>query len=259
MQRGSNIIVHFTLPTLTTEGELLKKATRLDLRIGLKPSGFKPKEPFSGTNADQWAAGAKAVGGGVTANGVASYEVPANEWIGKQVLLSVKIVGANGRDAGWSEPAVVTVVPPPETPRDVTAQAVPQGVRLTWQSAGTSFIVLRRGPEEKDFALLGPCEKPEYTDATAEFGKPYAYLVQTMVKVGEGEAQSDLSSEADITPVDTFAPAPPVDLKAVTSTTSIELVWERNTEANLAGYRVYRALGDGAFQRIADTQELPGL
>ena len=100
-------------------------------------------------------------------------------------------------------------------------------------------------------------EKPEYTDATAEFDKPYAYLVQSVVKAGDGEAQSDLSSEAAITPVDTFPPAPPVDLKAVTSTTSIELVWERNTEPHLAGYTVYRALGDGAFQRLTDTQELP--
>jgi hypothetical protein len=257
VQRGSNIIAHFTLPTLTTEGELLKKATRLDLRVGLKPNGLKPQDQFNGTNAIQWAASAKSVGGGVTANGVATYTFPATEWIGKQVILSVKIIGANGRDAGWSEPAFVTVVPPPETPRDVTAEAVPQGVRLTWQGAGASFIVLRRGPEEKEFQLLGPSERPEYTDATAEFGKPYAYLVQSIVKAGEGAAQSDLSSEADITPADTFPPAPPVDLKAVTSTTSIELVWERNTEANLAGYRVYRALGDGAFQRLTDTQELP--
>jgi fibronectin type 3 domain-containing protein len=57
--------------------------------------------------------------------------------------------------------------------------------------------------------------------------------------------------------VDTFPPAAPAGLAAVPSTASIELVWERNTEPNVIGYRIYRALGNGAFERLADAQELP--
>jgi hypothetical protein len=239
VQRGSNIIAHVTLPTLTTEGVVIKQGVRLDLRIGPKTSG-----PF---NADAWAAGAKAAGGATTANGIAEYRIPATEWIGKQVLIAVKIIGANGRDAGWSAPAELTVVAPPEQPRDLSAEAVPQGVRLTWQGAGSAFAVFRRGPDEKDYQALGRSPKPEYIDATAEFGKPYSYVVQSVVKVGEGEAQSDLSNEAAITPLDTFAPAAPVGLTAVPSTASIELVWERSTEPNVIGYRVYRALGNGPW------------
>jgi fibronectin type 3 domain-containing protein len=249
VERGSNIIAQVTLPTLTTEGVVLKQSVRLDLRIGPKPNG-----PF---NADAWAAGAKAVGGGTTANSIAEYRIPASEWIGKQVLIAVKIIGANGRDAGWSIPAALAVVAPPEQPRDLSAEAVPQGVRLSWHGAGNAFAVLRRGPDEPDYKALGPSPKPEYIDATAEFGKRYSYLVQSVVKAGEGEAQSDLSNEFAITPVDTFPPAAPEGLTAVPSTTSIELVWERNTEANIIGYRVYRALGNAAFELLADTQQLP--
>jgi hypothetical protein len=249
VQRGSNIVVHVVLPTLTTEGVVIKQGVRLDLRIGAKTAG-----PF---NASAWAAGAKAVGGASTANGIAEYRIPAAEWVGKQVLIAVKVIGANGRDAGWSIPAELSVVAPPEQPRDLSAEAVPQGVRLTWQGAGNTFAVFRRGRDEKDFQPLGRSPKPEYVDATAEFGKPYTYVVQSVVKVAEGEAQSDLSNEAALTPLDTFAPSAPAGLTAVPSTASIELAWERSTEPNVVGYRVYRALGNGPLELLADAQVLP--
>jgi hypothetical protein len=249
VEHGANIVVHVTLPDYTTEGVVLKQSVRLDLRIGPKPNG-----PY---NADAWAAGAKPIGGGTTASGVAEYRIPATEWIGKQVLMAVKAIGANGRDAGWSSPAELTVVAPPEQPRDLSAEAVPEGVRLTWHGAGNAFAVFRRGPDEPDYKPLGRSPKPECIDATAEFGKRYSYLVQSVVKAGEGEAQSELSKEAAIAPVDTFPPAAPAGLAAVPSTASIELVWERNTGPNIIGYRVYRAPGNGALELLADRQELP--
>src|ERR1039457_1646240 len=52
-------------------------------------------------------------------------------------------------------------------------------------------------------------------------------------------------------------PRRPRALAAVPSTASIELVWERNTEPNVIGYRVYRALGNGALELLADAQVLP--
>jgi fibronectin type 3 domain-containing protein len=38
---------------------------------------------------------------------------------------------------------------------------------------------------------------------------------------------------------------------------SIELNWERNTEEDLSGYRVYRAEGNGALEKIADVAAVP--
>jgi fibronectin type 3 domain-containing protein len=222
---------------------------RLDLRVGPKLAGS--------FNADVWAAGAKTAGGATTANGVAEYKIPATEWIGKQVLIAVKIAGANGRDAGWSVPAELTVVAPLAQPHDLTAEAVPQGVRLAWQGAGDTFAVFRRDPDEKDYHALAQSSKPEYVDASIQFGKLYSYVVQSVAKAPGGEAQSELSNEAALTPLDTFAAAAPVGLTAVPSTASIELVWERSTEPNIIGYRVYRALGNGAMELLADGQSLP--
>jgi hypothetical protein len=249
VQRGANIIAHVILPTLTTEGVVIKQSVRLDLRIGPKPAG-----PF---NATVWAAGAKPTGGANTANGIAEYRIPATEWVGRQVLIAVRIIGGNGRDAGWSIPAELAVVAPLAQPHDLTAEAVPQGVRLIWQGTGDTFAIFRRGPDDKDYQGLIRSPKPEYVDTSAEFGKPYSYVVQSVEKVGEAEAQSELSNEAALTPLDTFAAAAPVGLTAVPSTASIELVWERSAEPNIVGYRVYRALGNGAMELLADGQSLP--
>src|SRR5262249_40891008 len=60
-----------------------------------------------------------------------------------------------------------------------------------------------------------------------------------------------------VTPIDKFAPAVPKGLNAIIATEGVELVWDRNTESDLAGYRLYRALGDGKFEKIADVSDTP--
>ena len=60
---------------------------------------------------------------------------------------------------------------------------------------------------------------------------------------------SDPSAVAEAAPKDTFPPTPPRGLTAIYAAGAVELVWTANTEADLAGYNVYRADG-GAAQRI---------
>jgi fibronectin type 3 domain-containing protein len=60
-----------------------------------------------------------------------------------------------------------------------------------------------------------------------------------------------------ITPVDRFPPAAPVGLRAAVAPNSIELVWDRNTETDMATYRVYRASPGGEFARIAEISLIP--
>jgi len=249
IQRGSRLIVQFTIPQLTTEGTVIKGLVKLDLRIG------KGIEPF---DAGRWAPGAKAIPQSPATSGLARYEVPAAEWTNQDVLVAVRVIGANGKDAGWSNFLVIPVVPPPERPAAVTATATAEGVRLTWRATGTTFRVFRKIPDAQDFVLAATVPKPEWIDTAAEFGKRYAYEIQTVVALGSNkDAESDLSDETSITPVDTFPPAVPAGLAVSSAANSVELVWDRNQEPDLAGYRVYRANAGGAFEKIADVNQIP--
>jgi fibronectin type 3 domain-containing protein len=82
-------------------------------------------------------------------------------------------------------------------------------------------------------------------------------VVQRTVPAGAAVAESELSAPITITPHDTFAPAPPSGIRAIAAPQSVELTWERNTEADLAGYRLYRATGDGAFEKLKDLVQVP--
>lgn len=249
VQRGSHIVAQFAVPRLSTDGLVLKQEPRLELRVGPKWFG-----PFNGP---AWAATAKPAGSPVVENSVARYQLPVSEWIGKDVTVAARAIGRSGRDAGWSDPVTLAVVQPLPQPIGLRAESAPQGVRLAWQAPGNAFVIYRRGPDEKIYTIAGHADHSEWIDTTAEFGKTYSYLVQAVAKVGEGQAESEVSEEARITPADTFPPAVPAGLTAVPSTASIELVWERNVEPDLAGYRVYRALGSGRFDLVSDTQEPP--
>jgi hypothetical protein len=256
VQRGSRIIVQFSVPDLTTEGMPMKNPVKLDLRIGTAG------DPF---DAGKWAAQAKSIPQGTAAKtGLAHYEIPAAEWTNKEAILAVRAIGANGKEAGWSSFLVIPVVPPPERPADLTATPIAEGVRLTWRASGTTFRVFRKTTD--DFALVATVQQPQWTDTATESGKPYTYVVQTIVALGNTplnnpgnskEALSDLSEEFFITPLDTFAPAVPSGLTPSAAPNSIELIWDRNTEPDLAGYRIYRAAAAGAFEKLADVSQIP--
>jgi hypothetical protein len=249
VQRGSKIIVHFTLPQLTTEGVGIKPPLQWDLRMG---------EPLAGEfRTEEWATRAQSPPEPHVENGRVSYEIPAAAWIGKDVVLAVRVAGANQRFSAWSKLQVLTVVQPPAPPRDLKAENVLEGVRLTWSGAGPSFRVYRRAEGEAEFTVAANTETHEFLDRATEYGKPVHYIVQAIVKTGTGEVESDLPGEVSKTPADEFPPAVPGGLTAVPTANSIELTWDRDTEPDLAGYRVYRAAPGGEFEKIGETAEAP--
>lgn len=247
IQRGARIIVQFSVPARTTEGHPIPPPVRLDLRAGTA-------ERFE---ENEWAAAARRIPPGAMENGIARYEIPAADWTGKEVIFAVRVEAGNGKQSGWSNFVVVPVVAPPEKPTAVAPVVTEQGIHLTWQGRGTEFRVLRK-IDDGEYATVGSVKTPEYTDAGTEFGKRYTYLVQSIVDLGNSrQAESDLSAEVSIVPRDIFPPAAPKGLQASNAPNSIELNWERNTEEDLNGYRVYRAEGNGALEKIADLSAVP--
>ena len=249
IQRGPRIVAQFTLPKLTTEGVLIKPPVHWDLRAGERGAGE--------FQVDAWAARAQTLTGASVENGRVRCESAASTWIGKEIVLAVRITGGRGPASAWSNLVTMTIIAPPATPRDVNADTTRDGVRLVWAGSGPSYRVFRRAEGEPGLSVVANTEAREFVDRATEYGKEYHYIVQAIAKTGTGEVESDLSIEATIRPRDIFPPATPTGLGAVPATNSIELGWERATDADLAGYRVYRALPGGDFERIAEIAETP--
>jgi hypothetical protein len=249
VQRGAVIIVHFPVPQLTTEAQPISKPMKLDLRIGTTP------EPF---NSAQWLDHAKPLTGITVNQGIATLEIPIAEWTGKLAILGVRVVSANGKDAGWSNYQAIHVVPAPQVPVNLKLDNRAEGVHMSWSGSGNQFRIVRRGSPDEAWAVVATLDSHEWTDTSTEFGKLYFYEMQSLVDVGDHKfAESDFTAPGDITPIDVFPPAVPTGLRADVAPASIELVWDRNTEPDLAGYRIYRSTGDGPFEKLAESNEIP--
>ncbi|HEY1183006.1 MAG TPA: hypothetical protein VGE89_02410 [Bryobacteraceae bacterium] len=248
VERGGKLIIQFTAPQLTTEGVAIKEPPSFDLRIGPGPV------PFTAT---QWASQATRIPPFAATGVLVRHDVPCAEWTGKGISIAVRVVGANGKDAGWSNFANVEVIAPPDKPADVRAEMTRGGLRLTWRAQGDHFRVLRALATSEKYDLVAEVTVPEWTDKAAAIGTHYRYLVQTFVPQSDNRvAESDLSEPLEVTP-EPVTPAAPTGLRAVAGPNSIELAWDPAEESGIKGYLVYRAPAGGAFEHIAESGAVP--
>ena len=84
-----------------------------------------------------------------------------------------------------------------------------------------------------------------------EFGTRECFVIRSVTTGGAVAVESGPSEPACVTPVDTFPPAAPKGLQAVSGAGDINLSWDANTESDLAGYLVLRGDASGtALQAI---------
>jgi len=249
VERGPVLIAHCTIPTFTTENNPIRKSVQLDLRVGVGGSPFVPGD---------WANQAKPFSPFEFKDGTATFQIPAGDWTGKQVMIGVRAIAANGKRSDWSNFETLSVVAPPATPSAPAVEDTASGERITWTGAGDRFRVLRKVGDEKDYSIVATVAGHEWTDTAIEYGKSYSYMVQAVAGAGSDKvAESDLSGATSKTPADKFPPAVPAGLRADRSGNGVSLVWEPDSEADLAGYRIYRSEGHGAWQKLADTNTVP--
>jgi len=244
IERGEKLVVRLTVPAATTDGMLLRRLERVEARVGTwDGASFDP---------ERWAAQARGIENSVTAPGPMSLETSAREWVGREVIVAARAWGPKGRASEWSNLVIFQVTAPLTRPAGVKAEAVAEGVRLTWEGPpGAAFRVLR------DQAELAMAEASPYVDAAAVYGKSYQYAVQAVRKSGGSVAESEVSESVSITPEDRFPPAAPAGLAAVAGVQSIALSWERNTESDLRGYYLYRSVEGGPFERVGELLDAP--
>ena len=118
VERAAQIHVQFTLPTHTTESLDIRKPVRIELGVG--PSA----QPF---DLKSWEIGAKIFTDIPADQSTVKYDLPAAQWIGKDVVLAVRVFGSNGRTAGWSNLFTLSVVPPLAAPEHLAGRGRARG------------------------------------------------------------------------------------------------------------------------------------
>jgi hypothetical protein len=230
VERGENFIVAFTIPPITTEGLTLKSVKSVEVRVAVAGGG-STMEPVL-----------------ADAPGAAGSVIPVREFVGKDVTLTVHATGPKGKTSEWSNEVRLHVEPPLATPADVKPANAPQGVRITWRGTSPHYRIFRATGDQPP-AQIGETDTAEYLDTPVDNGTRYQYFVQG---IASDSQQSDVAGPVEITPEHVFPPAVPAGLTAVPGVNSIELTWERNTEADFKGYNVYRSIEGGPFEKIAD-------
>ena len=177
--------------------------------------------------------------------------------IGWTLRYGVRVRDRRGRPSPMVVAKDLTAVPPVAAPRALTGQASADGVRLAWEApAGATAATYNvyRGPTDGVLSErplnVQPLTSRDNLDATVEAGRTYRYVVRTVAAEGPPYRESDSSNAIVVDASDLFPPAPPVGLVAVQEGNAVRLLWSPGSEADLEGYRVYRATGDGDFTRI---------
>lgn len=197
----------------------------------------------------------------------------------------VELKNRNGRSAGLSNAATVLAGAAPPPIANLTAEVRKYGVVLHWtaDASAPGPVRLQRKlltpPAKPDKSLLAPAPEPieqnllvesgaqaRALDHAIRFGQAYEYRAQRVARVSSGgntlELASALSAPVRVEAIDVFPPAVPSGLAAVASLESgvaaIDLSWQPDTDADLAGYAVYRREGDAGWQRISPPQALVG-
>jgi hypothetical protein len=90
-----------------------------------------------------------------------------------------------------------------------------------------------------------PVPETTFTDKRIVWGVERCYVVRTVEIISDLRVESDAAPPACRTLVDTFPPVAPKELNVVPGQGYVSLIWQPNTERDLAGYIVLRGVAPG--------------
>jgi hypothetical protein len=154
--------------------------------------------------------------------------------------------------AGVKQPPTAEAVKPAQ-PASAASPSPSPSPTPTPRPPARGFRVYRRTPAGTEGPALGAEPSPEkaFVDRTVQPGQEWCYVVRSAAST-EPVVESAPSPEVCVSVKDVVPPAAPAGLAALVGDAAIELSWSPSGEADLAVYRVYRSVGDGAPQRLAE-------
>jgi hypothetical protein len=161
-------------------------------------------------------------------------------------------------------------VPPPPTGLDATVTE--EAVILEWAPPDTAPDVVfnvYEGTDDLQPVTPKPIASPTF-EQPVRFGEERCYRVRSARVAGAVVVEGPPSEPFCLTPEDIFPPAAPTGLAAVSTAGQVSLIWDANTEADLAGYLVLRGeTPEGSLQPLTpspiretsfrDTTVVPGV
>ena len=189
------------------------------------------------------------------------------------ITYAVEVLNTSERSAGLSNQTRVAAVPALTPPRDFTAQVTAEGIVLKWTEPEEGreapeiihrYRIYRREESSATGTLIAELPpdqmlQTQFLDHGFEWEKTSYYHVTPVTLVSlPGEAA--LAVEGDDTPSlkvwahDVYPPGVPTALQAVFSGVGqqlyIDLTWAPASEADLAGYNVYRREPGGPLGKL---------
>ncbi|MGA2356250.1 MAG: fibronectin type III domain-containing protein [Terriglobales bacterium] len=284
-RKGDRVTLSWSEPTLTTDRQsvryigptLVCRSGETEIKQCGNPAALLPAPPATARKAGAPRHGERKSSEKATPHSYAD-TLPANLLradAAAELTYAVEVLNRNARGAGLSNqvhvPAVITLPPP----SDLSASLNGNGVELTWTSgvearklvndmSGKSpslqlrYRVYRREESSGKDVIAGEVSLREsealhFTDAAFEWEKTYLYRVTavTVIKRADSEVQVEGDDSAPVRVVahDVFPPSVPTGLQAAYSGEGqkpfIDLIWAPVTNADFAGYNVYRSSGPG--------------
>ena len=283
VRKGDKVYLAWTVPTHTTDHERVRRlgptqvCRNTDVAISTcqTVAGTLPAPAETGTTPAKKPAA-------VTASYVDT--IPAGSSATGEAIYAVLVLNGRHRGAGLSNRVKVSLAPTLPPVPDFSAKVTPAGVLLSWQcpreasgdiaNVDYQLRIYRRPEKAQSDSQAGEVDlrdcwsaaseeekhpSTQFLDTAFEWEKTYSYRA-TVVTVISQPGQPEIQVEGDDTPGvtvfthDVFPPSVPSGLQAVFSGVGqqpfIDLVWTPDSDADLAGYNVYRHTEGGEPVKI---------
>jgi hypothetical protein len=186
------------------------------------------------------------------------------------VRYGVEVMNTRDRSAGLSNQVLIPVAPTINPPEEITAKIEADGVLISWTGADvpvaptglTYRYRISRSPSGANgfigLADVEPAEEGFYLDKTFAWETKYDYRITSVTLVHSQGVNMTVEGD-DSKPVATFTrdiypPSEPTGLQAVFSSVGqkpfVDLSWAPNMESDLAGYNIFRRVGNSEPAKI---------